>query len=106
MDEQRVFQALADPVRRRLIERLATAPQPVHLLAAREPISRPAISRHLRVLREAGLVQEHRQGREHHYRLDPEQLADVQRWLDRISRYWGERFALLQRLAEEDEDNG
>lgn len=76
-----VFEALADPVRRDVLARLADGPARVVDLAAEHPISRPAISRHLRVLTEAGLVDAAAQGRERHYRLLPGGLGPVRDWL-------------------------
>ncbi|MEO5653628.1 MAG: metalloregulator ArsR/SmtB family transcription factor [Marmoricola sp.] len=75
------FTALADPVRRQLLDRLARGPARVVDLAADHPISRPAISRHLRVLGDAGLVSASDQGRERHYRLERSGLAPVATWL-------------------------
>ena len=72
-----VFEALADPVRRAILRRLAAGPARVVDLAAAHPISRPAISRHLRVLAGAGLVVGQDRGRERHYRLDTAPLGDV-----------------------------
>ena len=71
------FEALADPVRRGIVLRLAGGPQRVADLAAEHPVSRPAVSRHLRVLGEAGLVTGEDRGRERHYRLEPEGLRPV-----------------------------
>ena len=76
-----ILVALADPTRCRLIELLRAGPQPVHVLAAAFRISRPAISRHLRVLKQSGLISETKSGRENRYRLHPGKLAPVQRWL-------------------------
>ncbi|MGW9267440.1 ArsR/SmtB family transcription factor [Gordonia terrae] len=81
MDE---FEAIADPVRRALIERLARGPARVVDLAADHPISRPAISRHLRVLGEAGMTTVVDQGRERHYELAPGALGPVRAWLDAV----------------------
>lgn len=72
-----VFAALADPVRRDLLRRLAAGPARVVDLAAEHPISRPAISKHLRLLSEAGLAAAEDRGRERHYRLDRQGLAAV-----------------------------
>ena len=76
-----VFEAIADPVRRDLVLRLRQAPARVVDLAAGHDISRPAISRHLRVLGEAGLVSAEDRGRERHYRLEPAGLAPVRAFL-------------------------
>lgn len=79
-----VFAALADPVRRDLVGRLARGPARVVDLAAEHPVSRPAISRHLRLLGEAGLVTAEDRGRERHYRLLDGGLAPVREWLDEV----------------------
>jgi DNA-binding transcriptional ArsR family regulator len=80
-----VFEALADPVRRALLARLAAGPARVVDLAADHPVSRPAISRHLRVLTEAGLVRGEDRGRERHYRLERAPLDDVHGYLNRLA---------------------
>lgn len=76
-----ILVALADPTRCRIIELLRDGPQPVHSLTASFAISRPAISRHLRVLKNAGLISENKRGRENRYALHPARLAPVGRWL-------------------------
>ena len=76
-----ILVALADPTRCRLIELLREGPQPVHVLAAAFKISRPAISRHLRVLKQSGLISENKFGRENRYALHPAKLAPLQRWI-------------------------
>ena len=78
------FAALADPVRRGLLRALATGPARVVDLAAAHPVSRPAISRHLRLLTEAGLASVEDRGRERHYALDPAGLAPVAGLLDEL----------------------
>jgi len=80
-----VFVALADPVRRSLLEEVAARPARVVDLAATRPISRPAVSKHLRVLREAGLVTATERGRERHYALDAAGLAPVSALLGRLA---------------------
>jgi DNA-binding transcriptional ArsR family regulator len=77
------FAALADPTRCRVVELLSGKARPVHELAAAFDISRPAISRHLRVLKEAGLVKEEKRGRENVYALQRARLKPLQDWLDR-----------------------
>ena len=78
------FVAFADPVRRALLRALAAGPARVVDLAAAHPISRPAISRHLRLLTQAGLASVEDRGRERHYALDPAGLAPVSRLLDEL----------------------
>jgi DNA-binding transcriptional ArsR family regulator len=77
-----VLVALADPTRCRIIEILHRGPQPVHTLASSFDISRPAISRHLRVLKEAKLISEKKAGRENRYALHATRLKPVRDWLD------------------------
>ncbi|PWN01132.1 ArsR family transcriptional regulator [Nocardioides silvaticus] len=79
------FAALADPVRRALLRRLAEGPARVVDLAAEHPISRPAVSKHLRVLGEAGLVSAADQGRERHYRLDRTGLEPLTAFLGELA---------------------
>ncbi|MFD5178974.1 ArsR/SmtB family transcription factor [Nocardia sp. NPDC058379] len=79
-----VFEALADPVRRDLLVRLADSPARVVDLAADHPISRPAISKHLRALTEAGLVEAEPHGRERHYRLAPAGLSPLWTYLEQL----------------------
>lgn len=80
------FAALADPVRRELLRTLAVGPARVVDLAAAHPISRPAVSKHLRVLVEGGLVSAQRRGRERHYSLVPEGLHPVRDLVDDLAR--------------------
>lgn len=79
--------ALADPTRRRIFERLRKGPRAVGKLAAGLPVSRPAVSQHLKVLKQAGLVQESREGARRVYQIDPKGLGPLRAWLD---RFWEE----------------
>lgn len=79
------FAALADPSRRRILALLASRPATVQDLACEFPFSRPAVSKHLRVLREAGLVREHKVGRRRFYRLVPGGLARARAWMDAVA---------------------
>ena len=81
-NSQRALSALAEPVRQEIYERLATRPQAVGELAAQMPISRPAVSQHLKILKEAGLVTETPDGTRRIYRLDPRGIAAIREWLD------------------------
>ena len=90
-----VFAALADPTRRRLLELLAAGERSAGSLAAEFGISRPGVSRHLRVLREAGLVRERGDGRRRLYSVDPAPLAEVEDWLDRWRGFWAQRLDAL-----------
>jgi DNA-binding transcriptional ArsR family regulator len=97
-----VFEAIASPVRRALLDVLAGGARSVHDLAAPFEMTRPAVSQHLRVLREAGLVTEERVGRERHYRLDARPLRTVADWAGRYEQSWLRDARLLRELVEED----
>ncbi len=86
---------MADEGRRTLLESLANGPATAGELAALLPIARPGVSRHLRVLREAGLVEVHQEGQRRIYSLRPAPLAEVDEWLDRYRRLWEQRFDAL-----------
>lgn len=85
------FDALADPIRRDLLRRLAVGPARVVDLTARYEVTRPAVSRHLRVLTEAGVADAEDRGRERHYRLRPAGLAPVAALLDELASPRDER---------------
>ena len=74
--------ALADPTRRAIFERLREGPRPVGELARELPVSRPAVSQHLRVLKEAGLVTQHAAGKRRLYRVDPRGLEDLHAYVE------------------------
>jgi DNA-binding transcriptional ArsR family regulator len=94
-----VFAALADPTRRRLVERLAGGGTvTASALAGELPISRQAIAKHLAALRGARLVRAKRVGRETQYALDPAPLADAAGWIAAVGGEWDERLASLHRL--------
>ena len=76
--------ALADPTRRQVFDRLRAGPQPVCALAAGLPVSRPAVSQHLKILQEAGLVTDVPDGARRLYRIDRDGLAEIRAWLDRF----------------------
>ena len=100
MPEVDVFSALANPVRRRLLELLAESPRNAGSLAAEFDLSRPAISEHLQVLRRADLVHEQARGRERVYELAAEPLAELGEWLRPFEAYWRDRLAGLASLLE------
>ncbi len=87
MTYQDAFTALGDPTRRQVFEAVATRPRAVGALADTLPVSRPAVSQHLKVLTEAGLVGCHSRGTRRIYFARPEGLADLRAWLD---RYWSD----------------
>ena len=89
------FEILAAPTRRRIVELLASGELSVGELCARFAISQPAVSRQLRVLREAGLVASRAEAQRRLYSLRPEPLEEIERWLERYRSFWGERLDRL-----------
>lgn len=92
--------ALGDPTRQQIFERLAVAPSAVGELAAELPISRPAVSQHLRVLKDAGLVFDRREGNRRIYQLDPKGLAALR---DHLDGFWDQALAAFKSAAEQPE---
>jgi DNA-binding transcriptional ArsR family regulator len=92
--------AIADPIRRRVLELVRDEEVPAGRLAAEFDVSRPAVSRHLRVLREAGLLRERRVGKLRLYRADPAPLDELRTWLE---NYWAGRLEALRTVAEEEQ---
>lgn len=93
-----VFGALADPTRRAILARLAQGDLPVRELAAPFPMSQPAISRHLKVLENAGLISRTRRATARLSHIEPEPLRDATEWLARYQALWDERFERLDEL--------
>jgi DNA-binding transcriptional ArsR family regulator len=97
----KALDALGDPTRRAIVERLQEGPRAVGELASGLPVSRPAVSQHLRVLKEAGLVRERQEGTRRLYRLDPAGLAEVRSYFD---RFWEHALADFKAAAERREE--
>jgi DNA-binding transcriptional ArsR family regulator len=95
-----VFGAISHPARRRMLDLLLESDRTVNMIAAHFEMSRPAVSQHLRILHNAGLVTERRQGRERRYRLVPKKLAPVREWLAHYERFWDEHLHRLQQHLE------
>lgn len=100
MPYERAIAALADPTRRAVFERLREGPQPVAAIARELPVSRPAVSQHLKVLKEAGLVRDEPRGTARIYRIHAPGLAELRQWLD---GFWDEALARFKDYAEERE---
>lgn len=96
------FHALADPTRRAVLDLLRQGSQPAGQIARVFPVSRPAISKHLRLLRRAHLVREHREGRLRVYQLNPEPLKAVDSWLERYRNFWSANLASLKSFVEKE----
>jgi DNA-binding transcriptional ArsR family regulator len=94
------FQALADPTRRAVLDLLRRGSQPAGQIASAFPVSRPAISKHLRLLRRAHLVREHREGRHRVYQLNPEPLRAVDSWIEQYRSFWAVSLTNLKSFVE------
>ena len=92
--------ALADPTRRAIFERLREGPRPVGELARDLPVSRPAVSQHLRVLKEAGLVSERKNGTRRLYRIEPDAVAALRAYFD---EFWSQALDAFKAAAESEE---
>jgi DNA-binding transcriptional ArsR family regulator len=95
--------ALADPTRRQVFERLRAGPKPVGAIASGLPVSRPAVSQHLKVLKEAGLVTDRPEGTRRVYYVDPQGLGALRRWLD---EFWDQALDAFEAEIERDARKG
>ncbi len=98
-----VFQAIADPTRRGVLRLLVERELPVNAISSHFPMTRTAVSKHLRILAEAGLVKERKVGRETRYRLDADPLRELKSWLAFYERFWENKLDALKRYVEADE---
>ena len=98
--QEATFNALADPTRRAVLDLLRKGSQPAGQIARAFPVSRPAISKHLRLLRRAHLVEERREGRHRLYQLTPEPLKAVDRWLEQYRVFWQTSLVNLKTFVE------
>lgn len=94
--------ALADPTRRQVFERLRSGPRAVGEIAGDMPVSRPAVSQHLKVLKEAGLVADHAEGTRRVYYIDPHGLGELRKWLD---QFWDEALTSFQAAVQRAESD-
>jgi DNA-binding transcriptional ArsR family regulator len=95
-----IFTAIAHPLRRSLLDDLSRGAQPVNQLAQHYDVSRPAISQHLRILLDAGLVEGVREGRTNTYQLQADGLTQVYEWLRKYERFWSNRMADLGKILD------
>ena len=100
---ERVFEALHDPTRRAVLDRLRSGPKPVGEIARGLPVTRPAVSQHLKVLKDAGLVTETAAGTRRIYRIDPRGLGAIREWLD---RHWARQLESFKAFAESEAGRG
>jgi DNA-binding transcriptional ArsR family regulator len=91
------LQCLSDPTRRRVFERLRSGPLAVGAIAKGLPVTRPAVSQHLKALKEAGLVRDRAEGARRVYYIDPDGLGELRRWLD---QFWDDALEAFRREAE------
>ena len=107
---QAALAALAEPNRFRIVELLRTGPRPVNDIARRLRLAQPQVSKHLRALREAGLVEVHPRAQQRHYQLQPRALQELHEWLERYRLLWEARFdamdELVRELQEKEQPNG
>ncbi|HEX8795036.1 MAG TPA: metalloregulator ArsR/SmtB family transcription factor [Polyangiaceae bacterium] len=95
------FAALAEPNRYRIVELLRTGPRAVNEIGERLQLNQPQVSKHLKVLKEAGLVDVEARAQQRLYELRPKPLREMHRWLDRYRRVWEEQFEQLDEVVEE-----
>lgn len=96
-----VFGALAHPIRRGILTRLSSGEATVAELARPFQVSAPAITKHMRILEEAGLLSRKKQGREHHCRIEQRRLKEAQAWMERHRKFWNERLDALELYLKE-----
>ncbi|MGN7818605.1 winged helix-turn-helix transcriptional regulator [Chitinophaga varians] len=97
-----VFQAIADPTRREIIHLLADRSLSLNMVADHFDISRPAISKHVKILTECGLIVIQQQGRERHCKANLHQLKEVSEWVENYRRFWNKKLDALEAFLEED----
>jgi DNA-binding transcriptional ArsR family regulator len=101
-----VFLAVADPTRRAILDRLRKGPSPVNELASGFRVSRPAISKHLRILRSARLVHEKREGRQRIYQLEPDRIQEIAKWAEAYRVFWQHSLTNLKHRLESETEEG
>lgn len=98
-----IFQAIADPTRRKMLRLLAEKELPVTEISRHFPMSRTAVSKHLRVLSESKLVSVKKSGREKLYKLQPDALLELKEWLSFFEQFWENKISMLQHFVENEE---
>ncbi|RFU60370.1 helix-turn-helix transcriptional regulator [Bacillus sp. V59.32b] len=100
-----VFQAIADPTRRKVLKLLAERELPISEISSHFPISRTAVAKHLHILSQADLVSGRKVGREKRYRLQPEPLTEVKHWLSYYEKFWENKLSMLKYIVEDQNGN-
>ena len=95
-----VFHAISDPTRRAILGVLATKPLTLNTVAEKFEISRPAISRHIKVLTQCGLIKIKQQGRERYCQAQFQELREVSEWIDQYKKFWNEQFTSLEKYLD------
>ncbi|WMX55033.1 metalloregulator ArsR/SmtB family transcription factor [Peribacillus sp. R9-11] len=101
-----VFQAIADPTRRKVLQLLAEGELPISEITSHFSMSRTAIAKHLHILSEAELVSGRKVGREKRFRLQPEPLAELKQWLSFYDQFWDNKLSILKHVIENSGENG
>ncbi|MEJ9228728.1 metalloregulator ArsR/SmtB family transcription factor [Peribacillus butanolivorans] len=101
-----VFQAIADPTRRKVLQLLAKGDLPISEITSHFSMSRTAIAKHLHILSEAELVSGRKVGREKRFRLQPEPLAELKQWLSFYDQFWDNKLSILKHVIENSGENG
>lgn len=104
MTEQLIFRAISDPTRRSIMALLADRDQSLNAIAANYEMTRPAVTKHLKILKEGGLVAVRAEGRERIHSLRPQALKTVSDWLSFYSQFWDEKLANLKQAVEADDE--
>lgn len=104
MTDQMVFRAISDPTRRSIMALLAGKEQSLNEIVANYQMTRPAVTKHLKILQEGGLISVRAQGRARLHRLQPEALKTVSEWLSFFSQFWDDKLADLKQAVEADDD--
>ena len=104
MTEQLVFRAIADPTRRSIMTMLSAGERSLNDITAEFDMTRPAVTKHLNILREGGLIRVRKQGRERLHRLQPEALKTVSDWVSFFDQFWDEKLTNLKQAVEADDE--
>lgn len=104
MQEQLVFRAISDPTRRSIMAMLAGGERSLNEISAEYEMTRPAVTKHLKILEQGGLIRVRSRGRERLHRLQPETLKTVADWVNFFSQFWDEKLADLKQAVEADDD--
>ncbi|MDN4593034.1 ArsR/SmtB family transcription factor [Polycladomyces subterraneus] len=103
MKNLNIFEVLAEPNRRRILDYLRVRERTVGELVEQTALSQPGVSKHLRILREAGLVEVRQEAQKRWYRLRPEPLAEIDHWLEPYRQFWSNKLDALEKYLDEEE---